>query len=1312
MKKQSFKQLKTTAVADKDNRNGNKNYYFMKTLKLLPFVFLLFLAQLKVYAQIAIPLSSGLSGSVECQAVYNGEVYVGGQFTIAGGVSAIFIAKWNGTTWSAVGSGTNDWVYSMAVYNGELYVGGNFTTAGGVSSTSNIAKWNGTTWSAVGSIITIPVRSMAVYNGELYVGGYFTTVGGVGASNIAKWNGTAWSAVGSGITGLNNDVISMAVYNGELYVGGYFTTAGGVGVNRIAKWNGTAWSAVGSGTNNSVNSMAVYNGDLYVGGAFTTAGGVSASKIAKWNGTTWSAVGSGANDGYVNSMAVFNGDLYVGGYFTTAGSVSANCIAKWNGTAWSAVGSGTNGWVYSMAVFNGELYVVGEFTTAFGVSANRIVKIRQMKEPNIASSNLQFTNISTNGLTLSWTNGNGKKRLVVAKASSAVNQVPIDTQAYIANASFSTGSNLGNGNYVVYNGTGNTVNVTNLNADNVYHFAIFELNDSTISKYENYLTSTYPTSNRTTLATEPTTSASNISFSQKTVNSFKVSFAQGNGSKRIVVARQGSLVDKAPDDTIDYIANLSFGTINTDLGNGNFVVYNGTGNSFTLTNLIGNTNYYFAVYEYNGSSPKANNYLINSPATGIGATIKLEPTVASNSIQYTNVSVNGLNLTWNNGNGTKHLVVAKASSSVNLNPIDTQTYTANASFGTGTNLGNGNYVIYNGTGNFVNISNLSAETIYYFKIFEFNDSATNGYENYLTSNFVSSSHTTLATEPTSQSSKVSFSDASFTNMNVTITPGNGSKRIVIAKQGSVVNKTPEDTFGYIANSVFGTTGTDLGGGNFVVYNGSGNTFNLSGITANTIYYFKAFEYNGSTPPALNYLLSSPASGYQSTLTTEPTSPSANIQFTNVKDSSMTLSWTVGNGQRRLVVAATSAITTFPTDGVDHLANDTFSKGADLGFENYVVYSGTSNTFNVKGLIPNTTYHFAIFEFSGTNTSNNYLLTNPATGSKSTLIAEPTTAASNLTLSPITNGITTVNWTNGNGDNRIVIARQGAPINILPEDGKSYTANAVFGSGQDLGQGNFVCYIGNNNTFNLQGLDPSNLYYIGVVEYNGSGGGSNYKVNLFPIADNLPAEPTTLASNMSFTNVTANSVKVNWTNGNGAYRILVAKEASVVTKKPTDGTVYVANNAFGSGADLGLANFVVYNGVANSATITNLNNNSKYHFSLFEFNKDASGPANYANNSLNGSVDIGNPQGVQDVLENNKISVFPNPTSGIITLSSNQTIATIDVFDVAGKLVYSIKNNSKQTNTEIDLSTLSNGIYFIHAKTENGGVSKCKVVVSK
>jgi hypothetical protein len=152
MKKQSFKQLKTTAVADKDNRNGNKNYYFMKTLKLLPFVFLLFLAQLKVYAQgdyLTFRLSGELNNIAYCQTVYNGELYVGGKFTTAGGVSASNIAKWNGTAWSALGSGitgsntgSNSQVTSMAVYNGELYVGGDFTTAGGVSA-NYIAKWNG-----------------------------------------------------------------------------------------------------------------------------------------------------------------------------------------------------------------------------------------------------------------------------------------------------------------------------------------------------------------------------------------------------------------------------------------------------------------------------------------------------------------------------------------------------------------------------------------------------------------------------------------------------------------------------------------------------------------------------------------------------------------------------------------------------------------------------------------------------------------------------------------------------------------------------------------------------------------------------------------------------------------------------------------------------------------------------------------------------------------------------------------------------------------------------------------------------------------
>jgi len=75
-------------------------------------------------------------------------------------------------------------------------------------------------------------------------------------------------------------------------------------------------------------------------------------------------------------------------------------------------------------------------------------------------------------------------------------------------------------------------------------------------------------------------------------------------------------------------------------------------------------------------------------------------------------------------------------------------------------------------------------------------------------------------------------------------------------------------------------------------------------------------------------------------------------------------------------------------------------------------------------------------------------------------------------------------------------------------------------------------------------------------------------------------------------------------------------------------------------------------------------------------------------------------------------LYPNPTSGIVTISSTQAIANIEVFDVTGKLVYNQQNNNNQTNLEIDLSALSNGIYFINTQNNFGGISKSKVVVSK
>jgi hypothetical protein len=330
-----------------------------------------------------------------------GNLYIGGNFTVAGGVIANNIAKWDGNSWSAIGSGISGppgWpisdgrVLALAVSGTDLYVGGTFTNAGG-NAVNNIAKWNGTNWSALGSGVSGPpddpyyggtVLSLAVSGTDLYVGGIFTNAGGGEANYIAKWDGGSWSAVGSG---MNNQVHALAVSGSDLYAGGDFTTAGGTAANYIAKWDGSSWSALGSGLGGTgsypgiPNALAVSGTDLYVGGQFTTAGGNAASNIAKWDGNNWLALGSGIDlGGWVLALAVSGSNVYVGGAFTTAGGNAASNIAKWDGSNWTALGSGMGGvpgnmaQVLALVVSGSDLYAGGFFTTAGGSTANYIAK--------------------------------------------------------------------------------------------------------------------------------------------------------------------------------------------------------------------------------------------------------------------------------------------------------------------------------------------------------------------------------------------------------------------------------------------------------------------------------------------------------------------------------------------------------------------------------------------------------------------------------------------------------------------------------------------------------------------------------------------------------------------------------------------------------------------------------------------------------------------------------------------------------------------------------------------------------------------------
>ena len=156
----------------------------------------------------------------------SGNLYIGGAFIIVGNVIANYVARWNGSSWSALGSGMNNVVRVLAVSGSDVYTGGDFTTAGG-SVANSIAKWNGSSWSALGSGIFAEVSALAVLGSDVYAGGTFLTAGGSDANYIAKWDGSSWSALGSGMGGINPWVFALGVSGSDLYAGGDFTTAGG-----------------------------------------------------------------------------------------------------------------------------------------------------------------------------------------------------------------------------------------------------------------------------------------------------------------------------------------------------------------------------------------------------------------------------------------------------------------------------------------------------------------------------------------------------------------------------------------------------------------------------------------------------------------------------------------------------------------------------------------------------------------------------------------------------------------------------------------------------------------------------------------------------------------------------------------------------------------------------------------------------------------------------------------------------------------------------------------------------------------------------
>ncbi|OJJ15873.1 hypothetical protein BKI52_36755 [marine bacterium AO1-C] len=1034
----------------------------------------------------------------------------------------------------------------------------------------------------------------------------------LGSSNFVVFSGTGNSVTVTGLTVGTTYHFTVVEFNGSGATANYFLTGAPTG-------NRSTLVAEPTTPASAITFSAITTGGMTVN--WTNGNGARRIVVAR--------------AGFAVNQDPVDGTGYTANAFFGAGTNlgSANFVV-YDGTGSSVSLTGLvddTPYHFKVIEFNGTGATANYRLTGAPTATQATVSA----EPTTAASNITFSAVTTNSMTLSWTNGNGNDRLVIAREAAAVNQSPTDGTGYTSNATFGSGSDLGGGNFVVFRGSGNLIPISGLTAGTVYHFTVIEFNGSGVTA--NYRLTGAPVASRSTLFAEPTTPASAITFSSVAPTSMTVNWTNGNGARRVVVAKASSAVDQNPVDGTGYTANAAFGS-GDNLGSGNFVVYDGTGTSVSLTGLTAGTTYHFKVIEFNGTGVTANYRLTGAP-TASQATPAAEPTTAATSITFSAVTTTSMTVGWTNGNGANRLVIARASSAVNQSPSDGTGYTANAAFGSGSDLGSSNFVVYSGTGNSVNVTGLTAGTVYHFTVIEFN--GTGATANYRLTGAPVGNRSTLAAEPTTAATSITFSSVATTSMTVNWTNGNGARRVVVARASSAVNQDPVDGSGYTANAAFGS-GSDLGSSNFVVYDGTGTSVSLTGLTAGTTYHFKVIEFNGTGVTA-NYRLTGAPTASQATPVVEPTTAATSITFSAVTTTSMTVGWTNGNGANRLVIArASSAVNQSPSDGTGYTSNAAFGSGSDLGSSNFVVFSGTGNSVNVTGLTAGTVYHFTVIEFNGSGATANYFLTGAPTGNRSTLVAEPTTPASSINFTSVTSTSMTVNWTNGNGARRVVVAKASSAVDQDPVDGTGYAANAAFGSGANLGSSNFVVYDGTGNSVNVTGLSSGVTYHFKVIEFNGTTVTANYRLTGAPTASQATpvAEPTIAATSITFSAVTATSMTVGWTNGNGSNRLVIARASSAVNQSPVDGTGYTANAAFGSGTDLGSSNFVVYGGTGNSVNVTGLSANTTYHFTVIEF----SGSGATANYFLTGA-----PTGNRSTL-----AAEPTTAANTITFSAITT----------------------------------------------------------
>ncbi len=543
-----------------------------------------------------------------------------------------------------------------------------------------------------------------------------------------------------------------------------------------------------------------------------------------------------------------------------------------------------------------------------------------------------------------------------------------------------------------------------------------------------------------------------------------INTSAGTGSNRLIIVKEATLFTSATPSG-SYAANSIFGS--GDAFDGGYVVYNGTGNSVTVTNLKPYTYYVIEVFEFNAAGPCYNTV---SPAQGEFTTAAAaEPTNYPTLFTCGITTTSTIPLTWIDATGGTvpdgYLIIWNTTGTF-TDPTD-GTAVADATGSTGALNVAAGVKAAEATG-------LSSGVTYYFKIYPYSNSGSA--IDYKTSASPPTTNcTTVATACVSEGFSAGTTPPSggwtFNSIGGTYTTsGNYGAASPSLTMDATNDRIQTSTLASGASSLsFWIKGQSVTGSSLLVEGYIAGTWstviNITSVPSSGTTY----TYNASSSPALPSNITQFRFTYTKGLgnlaiddiviycSSACASPVDISNAAGSAESSKTeLSWNNSSCfDEVMVVATNSAGLTFAPTGTAYTANSVYAGN------NQVMYRGTGNTFIATNLTNGTTYYFEIYTRKGSTWS---------AGVEVSVIPVATTVLKPGDL--IFVGFDTYVATGGDDYFSIATLKDIAP-------GTQFMlANAVYESGQAANVSNGRWYNGNGNSaYNVAST---------TITYNGPG----------------------------------------------------------------------------------------------------------------------------------------------------------------------------------------------------------------------------------